>query len=198
LFFCRYRHGISGSPITQPLRSERLTLRAATAADAARTFEYRRLQEVGEWITEIPADFDAYNASFTEPTRLALAVIVELDGVTIGDFLLRVEDAWAQKEVAEQARGRQAEIGYVLDPAYAGRGYATEAVRELLRYCFEDLDVHRVVANCFTDNVTSWRLMERVGMRREAHTVRDSLHRSGQWLDSYAYALLAYEWRASA
>jgi RimJ/RimL family protein N-acetyltransferase len=108
--------------------------------------------------------------------------------------MLRVEDAWAQAEVAGQARDTQAELGWVLDPAYTGHGYATEAVRELLRYCFQDLGVHRVTANCFLDNHTSWRLMERVGMRRELHAVRDSLHRTGQWLDTVAYAILEEEW----
>ena len=114
----------------------------------------------------------------------------------IGDLMLKREDAWAQTEVADLARGTQAELGWVLDPAYTGRGYATEAVRELLRYCFADLGVRRVVANCFLDNEASWRLMERVGMRRETHAVRESLHRSGQWLDSLAYAVLAEEWLA--
>jgi RimJ/RimL family protein N-acetyltransferase len=55
-----------------------------------------------------------------------------------------------------------------------------------------------VTANCFLDNDASWRLMERVGMRREVHAVRDSLHRSGRWLDTVNYALLAEEWWASS
>ena len=67
--------------------------------------------------------------------------------------------------------------------------------RELLRICFEDLGLRRVFAQCFADNVPSWRLMERVGMRREEHAVRESLHRSGEWLDGLRYALLAEEWR---
>lgn len=183
------------SPLAAPLRSERLTLRAGTAHDAKATFEYRRLPSVAEWLTEIPADCDAYRATFTQPGRLAATVIVELDGVIIGDFMLRIQDAWAQAEVAGRARGREAELGWVLDPSHTGHGYATEAVRELLRYCFEELGVRRVVANCFTDNTASWRLMERVGMRREAHTTCDSLHRSGRWLDGYSYALLAEEWQ---
>jgi RimJ/RimL family protein N-acetyltransferase len=83
----------------------------------------------------------------------------------------------------------------VLDPTHTGSGYATEAVRELLRYCFDELTVHRVTANCFLANDTSWRLMERVGMRRETHAVSESLHRSGRWLDTVGYALLADEWR---
>jgi RimJ/RimL family protein N-acetyltransferase len=178
----------------QPLRTARLALRRATADDARATFAYRRLEPVGRWLTELPADLEAYEATFADPARLATTVVVELDGCTIGDFLLRVEDAWAQAEVAEQARSAQAELGWVLDPARTGQGYATEAVRELLRYCFEDLGVRRVVAGCFADNDASWRLMERVGMRREAYAVRDALHRSGQWLDSVSYAILRDEW----
>jgi RimJ/RimL family protein N-acetyltransferase len=108
--------------------------------------------------------------------------------------MLRVEDAWAQAEVADQARGVQAELGWVLHPDHAGNGYATEAVRGLIRLCFEDLGLRRVTANCFADNVASWRIMERLGMRRETYTVRESLHRTGDWLDGMGYALLAEEW----
>jgi RimJ/RimL family protein N-acetyltransferase len=122
---------------------------------------------------------------------------MELDGAVGGDLMLRVEDAWAQREVLDDARGTQAELGWVVDPAHGGRGLATEAVRELLRICFEDLALRRVVASCFADNTASWRLMERLGMRREEHTVADALHRSGTWLDGYGYALLATEWGGS-
>jgi RimJ/RimL family protein N-acetyltransferase len=83
----------------------------------------------------------------------------------------------------------------VLDPAFTGHGHATEAVRALLDVCFEQLGVRRVVADCFLDNETSWRLMERLGMRREVHAVAESLHRSGRWLDTVAYAILADEWQ---
>jgi RimJ/RimL family protein N-acetyltransferase len=54
-----------------------------------------------------------------------------------------------------------------------------------------------VVAGCFAANTASYRLMERVGMRREAQTLQDALHPSGQWMDGYTYALLAEEWRAT-
>jgi RimJ/RimL family protein N-acetyltransferase len=140
------------------------------------------------------AHLETYRATFTDADRLAATVIVERDGVLIGDLMLRIEDAWAQAEVADQARGKQVELGWVLDPAHTGKGYATEAVRRLLAYCFTDLRVQRVVANCFLANEASWRLMERVGMRREGHAVAESLHRSGQWLDTVTYALLATQW----
>ena len=183
--------------LDRTVHTERLTLRAATPDDVEATFAYRRLEPVARWLTQLPADLATYRATFTEPVRLAHAVIVQLDGRIIGDFMLKVEDAWAQAEVADQARGRQAELGWVLDPAFTGHGYATEAARGLLRVCFQDLGVHRVVAGCFVDNDASWRLMERIGMRRESHTLRDGLHRSGRWLDGYTYAMLAEEWAAA-
>jgi RimJ/RimL family protein N-acetyltransferase len=188
------------SVLERALHTERLTLRPATAGDAEATWSYRRLESVNEWLSGGPDDLDGYRALFAEPARLAATVVVALGhgpaAPVIGDFMLRREDAWAQREVVERARGTQAELGWVLDPAHTGHGYATEAVRELLRHCFEDLGVRRVTANCFLANDTSWRLMERVGMRREVHLIRDSLHRSGRWLDSVGYAMLAEEWPA--
>lgn len=185
------------STLPRTVRTERLTLRAAGPEDTEATWQYRRLPEVAEWITARADDLDAYRVTFTEPSRLADTVIVEHDGRVVGDFMLRVEDGWAQAEVAEDARRTQVELGWVLDPAWSGRGYATEAVRELFRVCFEDLGVRRVVANAFLDNHASVRLMERVGMRREVHTVAESLHRDGGWLDGVGYALLVEEWRAA-
>jgi RimJ/RimL family protein N-acetyltransferase len=179
------------------IRTDRLVLRSATADDAVSTWEFRRLDAVNQWLTGCPADFEAYKSLFADPARLAATVVVALPGETgetvIGDLMLRRDDAWAQLDVVDQAKGAQAELGWVLDPAHVGRGYATEAVRELIRYTFEELGVRRVVANCFLANEESWRLMERVGMRREGHAVRESLHRSGRWLDTVTYALLADE-----
>jgi len=184
--------------LERPLRTERLTLRPATAGDAEATWRFRRLESVNEWLTGCPADLGGYRELFAQPARLATTVVVGLGhdaaAPIIGDLMLRREDAWAQREVAGAARGTQAELGWALDPGHAGHGYATEAVRELLRHCFEDLGVRRVHANCFLANEASWRLMERVGMRRELHAVRESLHRSGRWLDTVGYALLAEEW----
>lgn len=184
--------------LERTLHTVRLALRPATIADADATWVYRRLASVNEWLTGCPPDLEGYREMFSEPARLANTVIVTLGhepgDPIIGDLMLRRENAWAQVEVADQAHLRQAELGWVLDPAHTGHGYATEAVRELLRHCFQDLGVHRVIANCFCDNDTSWRLMERVGMRRETRAVRESLHRSGRWLDTLCYAILEDEW----
>jgi len=195
------------SPLDRALRTERLVLRAATEEDAEPTWRYRRLDSVNQWLTGGTPTFEEYRTKFTDPSRLATTLVVELMGDTggdrrgnpggdlIGDLMLRREDAWSQGEVSVEARGAQAELGWVLDPAHTGAGYATEAVRELLRYSFHELGLHRVVATAFLDNEPSWRLMERLGMRRELQAVGDALHRSGRWLDTVAYAILADEWR---
>ena len=184
--------------LEHPLHTERLTLRSATTEDAEPTWTYRQLASVNEWLTGCPAELESYRELFSEPPRLATTVIASLGhdatAPIIGDFMLRRKDAWAQLDVADQAHNMQAELGWVLNPGQTGYGYATEAVHELLRYCFQDLGVRRVTANCFLDNDTSRRLMERVGMRRELHAVRASLHRSGQWLDTIGYAILEEDW----
>jgi RimJ/RimL family protein N-acetyltransferase len=184
------------SAVAWPVHTERLTIRPATLDDADATWQIRRIESVGRWLTAASGDADDFRRKFAEPERLSRTLLMELDGAVIGDLYLAVGDAWAQAEVADRARGVQAEIGWVLAPDHEGRGYATEAVRELIRICFEDLRLRRVFAQCFADNEPSWRLMERVGMRREEHAVRESLHRSGEWLDGLRYAVLADEWRS--
>jgi RimJ/RimL family protein N-acetyltransferase len=173
-----------GRPVLErPLRTARLTLRPATAGDAGPTWELRRREPVNEWLTGCAADLDGHRERFS--ARLATTVVVTLGhdaaAPVVGDFTLRRENA-------------EAELAWVLDPAESGRGYATEAVRELLRHCFQDLGVRRVTARCFLGDEACWRVMERVGMRRELHAVRESLHRSGRWLDTVGYAILEEEW----
>jgi RimJ/RimL family protein N-acetyltransferase len=181
-----------------PIQTPRLALRPATTADFEPTWRYRRLEEVSRWLVRAPRTAEDYRVHFEAPQMLAKTLVVELHGEVIGDLMVTVEDAWAQAEILEQAQNVQAELGWVLAPDRGGHGYATEAVRELIRISFEELGLRRVTANCFADNEASWRLMERVGMRREIHTVRESLHRSGRWLDGLGYALLADEWRKDA
>ena len=181
-----------------PVRTERLSLRPATLDHVEATWRFRRLPEVARWIGWVAEDLELYRARYSEPGRLAATLVVEHEGTVIGDLMVRVEDAWAQAEVADQARGVQAELGWTLDPAHGGRGLATEAVSEVVRIAFLDLGLRRVTAHCFADNTASWRLMERVGMRCETRARADALHRSGRWLDGLTYALLAEEWRAVA
>ena len=188
---------ITGAPdwerLAWPRTTDRLTLRPATADDADAMYAYRSLAPVAQWMTALPTDVESWREAFGK--RFPYALMMLLDGEPIGDLFLKTEDAWAQAEVREQVKEVVAEIGWCLAPAHEGHGYATEAVRELLAIAFDGLGLRRVVANSFEANEPSWRLMERVGMRREALTLGESLHRDGEWLDSVAYGLLAEEWR---
>ncbi|WP_394613933.1 GNAT family N-acetyltransferase [Lentzea sp. JNUCC 0626] len=91
----------------------------------------------------------------------------------------------------------EGEVGYVFNPDFGGRGYANEATRAMLKIGFEGLGLHRIVAECDARNEASWRLMERLGMRREA-LLRHAEFFKGEWADSLVYAMLAEEYRINA
>jgi RimJ/RimL family protein N-acetyltransferase len=183
--------------IDWPVRTERLALRPAVPEDLRAVYEIRSLPEVAQWMPDLPTSYDAWVLAQGQRDAIGRMLVVLLDEVVIGHLYLHVEDAWSQVEVKEQATRSQAEVGWAFDPAHQGRGYATEAVQEALRICFEDLGVRRVVALAFADNGPSLRVMEKVGMRREALMVKESLHRELGWLDGVSYGLLAEEWLSS-
>lgn len=91
------------------------------------------------------------------------------------------------------------EIGYVFNPEYWGKGYAAESCRAIIDYGFRELNARRVVAMCNPENTRSWRLLERLGMRREGHLVKNIYFKRDEqgepiWNDTYEYAILAEEW----
>lgn len=176
-----------------PRRTARLELWPARADDAAEVWRWNRLPVVTEWLPRLATDQAAFTAHFE--ARLHQTVLARLEGRIVASAKVHVEDGWAQDEIAEQARGQQCELGWVLDPAVHRQGLGTELAAELLAIAFDGLGVRRVVAYCFADNTASWKVMEKVGMRREGHYRAESLHRSGRWVDGLAYALLAQEWR---
>jgi RimJ/RimL family protein N-acetyltransferase len=87
----------------------------------------------------------------------------------------------------------QASIGWLLGCRYQGQGLATEAAQALVDFGFRSMGLHRIFARTGRANTRSWRLMERLGMRREAH-FRQSHKVRGEWDDEFVYALLAEEW----
>jgi RimJ/RimL family protein N-acetyltransferase len=184
--------------VTWPRRTERLTIRPATATDLRAVFEIRTLPAVGEWMPDRPDSYEDFVLRTGKHDSLPRTLVVELDGVVIGDLYLHVSDPWAQAEAKDRIKDQQqAEIGWVLDPAHQGRGYVTEAMTELVRVCFEELGIRRLTASAFNDNGASLAVMERLGMRRETHGILDSFHRDLGWVDSATFALLVDEWRAT-
>jgi RimJ/RimL family protein N-acetyltransferase len=89
---------------------------------------------------------------------------------------------------------KQGQVGWALNIEYRGNGYATEAARALVAYGFAKLALHRIWADTSNINVPSWKVMERLGMRREGRYC-ESEFRDGQWIDTLVYAILTDEWR---
>lgn len=186
--------------ITWPIRTARLEIRPAAPDDLDALWAYRRLPEVSRWLGRAPDTREAFLETYLDPARLATTLAVLLPDAEggapsiIGDLMVRIADGWAQAEVADRAKGTEAELGWVLAPAHTGRGYAREAVSAVIDLCFGSLGLRRVHAGCFAVNEPSWRLMERLGMRREEFSRGTALHRSGEWMDGMDYGLLAEEW----
>ena len=91
--------------IDWPVRTERLLLRRATRDDLDATWHFRKLPAVHDWLGAATETYGAYRERYLREKRLANMLIVELDGRVIGDLLLKVQDGWAQEEVADQAKG---------------------------------------------------------------------------------------------
>ena len=92
------------------------------------------------------------------------------------------------------------ELGYVFNACFLHCGYATEAARGMLKWAFAARNAHRVYAMCDPKNAPSWRLLERLSMRREGHMRKNVFFwrdEAGQplWKDTYLYAILRDEWR---
>ncbi len=178
-----------------PIETGRLVLRRFTLDDAPAMHAYVSLPEVARYMMWEPLSLEETRARLErwlgsegdaeEGDNLSFAITLKGSGELVGDCGLGFRNKAA----------RQAEIGFSLNPAHQGKGYATEAVGEMLRLGFERCNRHRIYARCDARNDGSWRLMERLGMRREAHFREHALFKGG-WDDEFYYAMLEDEWRA--
>ena len=178
-----------------PLRTQRLLLRPYAHGDVDGLYAYQRLPEVHRYLYTEPRTRAEVEAIVAE--RAGLAVLTETDkaitlvaelaqtGELVGDCML----FWRSQE------HEQGEVGYVFNPAYHGRGYATEAVGALLRLGFEGLGLHRIAGHLDARNTASARVLERAGLRREAHLVENEFVK-GEWADELIYGILRREWEA--
>jgi RimJ/RimL family protein N-acetyltransferase len=81
------------------------------------------------------------------------------------------------------------ELGFWIDQSYWGKGVATEAAAALVKFGFEKLCLHKIVAFHMVRNPASGRVMEKLGMRKEG-MLRDHVKKSDQFEDSVAYGIL--------
>ncbi|MBO0883977.1 MAG: GNAT family N-acetyltransferase [Mycobacterium sp.] len=180
--------------IEWPVSTERLSLRAYTPDDIDALWTFEQLPQVQQWLGWAPISRDELREAMDAKSSNTTHVMVRLNSTIIGHIMIMPRDSWAQMDVLDRAKGLEAELGWMFNPAHGGKGYATEAVGAAIGLCFDALNVRRIHAGCFADNTASWRLMEHLGLRRETHGRATSLHREGTWHDGLTYALLREEW----
>jgi RimJ/RimL family protein N-acetyltransferase len=175
-----------------PIQTKRLLLRPLRADDAAAMYRYRSREDVCRYLMHPPQTLDGVESfianartDLTEENQgLTLGAVERDTGALVGDVVLFLR--------SREHRG--GEIGYVLDPEYHGRGYATEASAALLRLGFDTYALHRIIGRLDARNVASARVLEKAGMRHEAHFVENEFLK-GEWTDEVIFAVLAHEWR---
>lgn len=172
----------------------RLSIRELCEADFDVVHSYASDEEVVRFLPFGPNTEDA-TSRFLERARAAarakprieydLAVVRSHDGRQVGAVTLRRDGPGHP----------QAMLGYCLSREAWGHGFATEAAAAVLRLGFEELGLHRMWAGCDPENIGSVRVLEKLGMRREAHFRQDFLGRAG-YRDTLVFAILEDEWRA--
>jgi [ribosomal protein S5]-alanine N-acetyltransferase len=170
------------------LETTRLVIRPYGEGDIAELLPLVGAREVAATTLRIAypyreRDAREFLALTKEPGKIWVAITLRSDGRQIGGVGLRVEELH-----------RHAELGYWLGVAYWRQGYATEASREMLRYGFEDLGLHRIFASHFKQNPASGRVLKKLGMRYEG-CQREHLYKWDQFIDSELYGLLRREWQ---
>jgi RimJ/RimL family protein N-acetyltransferase len=177
------------------LTTPRLLLREFVPGDWPAVLAYQsdpRYLRYYEWTERTPAAVQAFVQRFVEQqreqprTRYQFALVLPGDGSLIGNCGIRRRSPGAH----------EADIGYELDPAQWGRGYATEAASAVLAFGFEQLGLHRVWAECLSENVASAHVLEKLELQREAR-LRENVWMKGRYWDTLIYAILAPEWRAA-
>ncbi len=172
----------------------RLRLSQLVAGDAPAMYEYRSDPEVFRYQTFEPdslEDVEQFigglqsNAFDTAGTWFQFAIRLQETSQLIGDI--------GTHFIADDPR--QVEIGFTVSPAYQFQGFGTEAVLGVLSNLLGPLQKHRVFASVDPRNKSCISLLERVGMRQEAH-FRESLWFKGEWVDDMVFGILAKEWRA--
>ncbi len=174
-----------------PLRTERLTLRPWAEGDFGAFYEMQRDEEVARWEYWDPRDeaaarrlFDYRLMSYEMGGNFAwINCAVVAGSEVVGALSLNVR--------SHEHRG--GELGFIVHPRHQGKGYATEAARELLCWAFEEVGFHRVYGRAEPRNVASCRVMEKLGMRKEAHLVENEWVK-GEWQSDVLYAILEREW----
>jgi RimJ/RimL family protein N-acetyltransferase len=172
----------------EPIRIEtgRLLLRRYEPDELAALHGLRSREEVVRWLYEPAATMEESRARLARrigDTRFALSgdaigLAVVHDGAIVGDVSFFLTSA----------EHRQGEIGFIVHPDHQGHGFASEAARALVELGFGTFGLHRIVGRAEARNVASARVLEKAGMRLEAHLVENELVK-GEWQSELVYAV---------
>jgi len=177
-----------------PIETDRLLLREFRISDEPDIHEYACDPEVVRFTDWGPNTRDITQSVLRRWLKeqehglehsVTLAIELKTEKRLIGSIRIDVRDE----------RTRTADFGYSLNRRYWNQGYTTEAAHALIDVAVRRIGLRRVWATCDTRNIGSYRVMEKLGMRREATFHKDVLQK-GEWRDSYLYAILAEEWIA--
>jgi len=173
----------------QEMETERLLIRRFKPDDSKDLFEYLSQETVVKYepyyvFTEEACKQEAIRRSEDDSFW---AVCLKSNGKLIGNLYLskRDFDTW--------------ELGYVFNAIYQGKGYATESARKLIDTVIKKNNARRIIAMCNPLNEPSWRLLGRLGFRREGHLIQNIYFKKDKagypiWSDTYEYGILASEW----
>lgn len=182
--------------MTLRLESARLILRPFQDSDLENFLTYRNDPEV--------AKYQSWNVPYPRESGIQFVDIMKhADPNSQGEWVqVAVELKSTHEMIGDVAfctlihDEQQALMGYSFARPYWHQGFAFEAVGCLLGYLFGERGLHRVIAECDVENVASWRLLEKLGFRREAHLI-ENVYFKGKYGSEYHYALLGREWRKS-
>ena len=170
------------------LRTERLLLRSYDAPDIPKLVSLLNAKEVAVTTLRIPHPYTEQDA------REFVKSMQEQEPQTkFGIFDANSGELYGGAGLMPESQHFRAELGYWIGHPFWGKGYATEAAREVVRYGFEELKIHRVFAGVFEGNPTSVHVLEKIGFRYEG-TLRKHYFKWGKFLDNISYGMLAEEW----
>ena len=179
--------------LTFPIQTERLILRPLQLTDLDDLFSYYSREIVTRFLYIDPKNREEMKEALQvkvdhtflheKGDKFTLAVVVPDEERVIGEVSLFLK----------KPEHNGAEIGYVFNPDFHGQGYASEAVAMMLKIGFEHYKFHRIFARCDGRNRASYKVMERMGMRREGHFLQNEFIK-GEWTDELEYAMLRDEW----
>ena len=183
----------SVSPVI--LETERLYAREFVTGDTDAVFEYAGNLENTGFLAFSPEPYDEVQA-FIE-RKLANQIETPRRKYDLALCLRDTDELIGSMSLILSEDMKQAELGYLLNMKYWHMGYATEAAKAFLKFGFLGLDLHRIFARCDDENSASYGVMERIGMRREAHFIKDeytTVFAKKGWRGHLIYAILQKEY----